>query len=54
MKKLIVFCLVSLSIGFCNAYEYIPNTILLERNEHTPNILSLQNNTSTNMENVMF
>ena len=31
MKKLIVFCLVSLSIGFCNAYEYIPNTILLER-----------------------
>lgn len=32
MKKLIVFCLVSLSIGFCNAYEYIPNTKLLVRN----------------------
>jgi|GEM_PF-1321302 hypothetical protein len=31
MKKALVFCLVSLSIGYCNAYEYIPNTKLLER-----------------------
>ena len=36
MKKALVFCLVSLSIGYCNAYEYIPNTKLLERTEHTP------------------
>lgn len=32
MKKTLVFCLVSLIIGISNASEYIPNTILLERN----------------------
>ena len=32
MKKLIVFCLVSLIIGISNASEYTPNTTLPERN----------------------
>lgn len=31
MKKSLVFCLVFLFIGICNASEYIPNTKLLER-----------------------
>lgn len=31
MKKTLVLCLVSIILGLCNAAEYIPNTILLER-----------------------
>ena len=36
MKKTLVLCLVSIISGLCNAAEYIPNTKLLERTEHTP------------------
>lgn len=34
MKKTLVFCLVSLILGLCNAAEYIPNTKLLVRDGH--------------------